>query len=304
VQFERVLGVSASFWTTRDAHYRAYLAMQEEGKELEKFTQWPFHFPLEEMRQRGWISKTSSGVPLVRELLTFFGVASPSNFDPLYLVAANHFRQSPKHPIDRHALAAWLRRGELLGAEMRCKPFDRQKFVQALAAARALTKEAPQEFIPRLKTLGGEAGVAIVFVHELPKVRTNGATRWITQDKALIQLSLRYKRSDILWFTFFHEAGHILLHGKKDVFVDREEQESNEKEVEANVFSSEHLIPSRDFREFALKKDFSRAAVENFADAIGVHPGIVVGRLHYTKLVPHSALTPLLMRLDPEQLGD
>ena len=31
-------------------------------------------------------------------------------------------------------------------------------------------------------------------------------------------LAERGKSDDLLWFTFFHEAGHILLHGKRDVF--------------------------------------------------------------------------------------
>ena len=36
----------------------------------------------------------------------------------------------------------------------------------------------------------------------------------------MVQLSLRGKFEDLLWFTFFHEAGHILLHGKKEVFIE------------------------------------------------------------------------------------
>ena len=52
---------------------------------------------------------------------------------------------------------------------------------------------------------------------ELPKTGTSGATRWLTPEKALIQLSLRHKSDDQLWFTFFHETGHVLLHGKRVV---------------------------------------------------------------------------------------
>ena len=54
----------------------------------------------------------------------------------------------------------------------------------------------------------------------LPKTCVSGATRWVGSDKAIIQLSLRYKTNDHLWFTFFHEAGHILLHGKKELFIE------------------------------------------------------------------------------------
>jgi HTH-type transcriptional regulator/antitoxin HigA len=297
VQFERVLGVSASFWTTREGRYRTHLAMLDEAKELEKFVTWPGRFPVREMQRLKWLPHVSPGVSLVRELLTFFGIASPSNFDPLYVVAANHFRQSAKLPVDHCALAAWLRRGELDGLDMKCEPFDRQKFVEALDQARALTKEEPEAFVPKLQALGRAAGVAIVFVRDLPKTRTNGATRWLSQDKPLVQLGLRYKRNDILWFTFFHEAAHILLHGKKEVFVEGENREMTEKEREADAFSAEILLPERELRPFKARGDFSGAAIERFAAGTGVHPGIVVGRLHHDQLLHHSAHTDLIMRL-------
>lgn len=59
-----------------------------------------------------------------------------------------------------------------------------------------------------------------MIVPHFSKGRANGATRWISPSKAVIQLSLRYKWEDIFWFTFFHEAGHVVLHQKKQVFVE------------------------------------------------------------------------------------
>ncbi|MFN8491179.1 MAG: hypothetical protein U0350_26520 [Caldilineaceae bacterium] len=38
------------------------------------------------------------------------------------------------------------------------------------------------------------------FVPELAQLRVCGATRWLTPNKALLQLSLRYKTNDHLWF--------------------------------------------------------------------------------------------------------
>lgn len=300
VQFERVLGVAASFWTTREAHYRAHLAKVDEAKQLEKFASWPQRFPLSELRTRGWISKQSSGVALVRELLDFLGIASPANFDPVYALTANHFRQSDKHTVDVYALAAWLRRGELEAANESCAPFDRQAFVSALEQARGLTLRDPDEFVPALKNLCRTAGVAVIFVRELPKIRTNGATRWLSPDKALIQLSLRYKRADILWFTFFHEAGHILLHGKKDMFVELEKLEKSEKEKEADQFAGDTLISPRKLRKFVDEGVFSRDSIAGFARELGVHPGIVLGRLQHDHVVAHNAHTDLLMRLNWE----
>src|SRR5690606_27160363 len=105
-----------------------------------------------------------------------------------------------------------------------------------LFQVRNLSVHLESGFHHTVTELCASAGVAVVFVPELPRTRVSGATRWLTSDKALIQLSLRYKSDDHLWFTFFHEAGHILLHGKRDMFIEAEDQEHNQsdKEREAN----------------------------------------------------------------------
>jgi HTH-type transcriptional regulator / antitoxin HigA len=300
VQFERVLGVSASFWAKREAQYRAHLAKAEEAKQLKKHIDWPQCFPLTDLRKREWISKKASGVELVRELLDFLGIASPDNFNPVYALTENHFRKSEKYEVDAYALAAWLRRGETEAAAMDCAPFDRQRFVSALGTARSLTLQEPPAFASALADLCRAAGVAVVFVEELPKIRTNGATRWLSPDKALIQLCLRHKRADILWFTFFHEAGHILLHGKKDVFVELDKLEKSEKEREADQFAGDILIPPKKLRAFLDSRVFSAKAITEFARDLGIHTGIVLGRLQYEKVLEHRAYPNLLMRVDWE----
>src|SRR5699024_6913838 len=127
---------------------------------------------------------------------------------------------------------------------LRGAPFDAAQFRQVLADARALTREKPDVFQPQLVTACAQAGVAVVFVPELEKSRASGCTRWLG-DKAIIQLSLRYKTNDHLWFTFFHEAGHILKHGKKAVFLEGNGL-CDEKEEEANAFAANLLIPQAD----------------------------------------------------------
>jgi len=75
------------------------------------------------------------------------------------------------------------------------------------------------------------------------KVSLHGSTRWV-KGRPLIQLSNRFNRSDTFWFTFFHEAGHILKHNKKDVFVEGIDYSSDgkEKEAEANAFAEGWMI--------------------------------------------------------------
>jgi Zn-dependent peptidase ImmA (M78 family) len=136
------------------------------------------------------------------------------------------------------------------------------------------------------------AGVAVVFVPELSKTRTSGATRWLSSNKAVIQLSLRYKTDDHLWFTFFHEAGHILRHGKRHgkhhVFLEFKGNQRDKEEEEADVFAADLLIPPDAWKRFLAsgRERQSITGIQQFALEIGIAPGIVVGRLqHHEKVL-------------------
>jgi hypothetical protein len=63
-------------------------------------------------------------------------------------------------------------------------------------------------------------GVAVALVPHPQGCPVWGATRWIAPERAVLQLSLRYKTNDHLWFPIFHGAAHILRHGKKLLFLE------------------------------------------------------------------------------------
>lgn len=284
LQLERVLGVPASFWNEMERQYREFLAQQEETRQLAGQVGWLKQFPVTKMVDLGWIKEYDEKTWQLREVLQFFRIASPQQWSP---VTAN-FRKSPAFEVDEMALAAWLRRGEQEAEDIACAPYDTQQFKAALAAARALTVEEPAVFVPQLQQMCAECGVAVVFVRELPKTRVSGATRWLRSDKALIQLSLRYKTNDHLWFTFFHEAGHIVKHGKRDVFIDLDDGGEDKKEAEADAFAADMLIPPDAWRSFVETRDYrAKDVIRAFAEEIGIAPGIVVGRLQHEQRIPH-----------------
>ncbi len=152
-----------------------------------------------------------------------------------------------------------------------------------------MTVESVDFFQQELVRLCANAGVVVVFVKALPNTRICGATRWLTPTKALIQLSLRYKTDDQFWFTFFHEAGHILLHGKRQVFLETEQKDSEKEEIEANKFASDTLISREQWKQFiAQNSSRTKAGIEEFAEKVGIAPGIVVGRLQHEELLPFT----------------
>lgn len=288
LKLERVLGVPARFWNSREQQYRDFLARQAEGLELGQRTDWLGNFKhLKKMRALGWLPETGEAVDTLRALLEFFGVSSPDAWQAHWEGVGVRYRRSQAHAPDFHALAAWLRRGELEAQKITCSPYDEAGFRAALQRVRRLTLEPPDRFQTQLVELCAACGVAVVFVPELPKT-ASGATRWLSSSKALIQLSLKYKTDDHLWFTFFHEAAHILLHSKKDIFIEASPADTD-AEKEADRFAARVLIPEADYAAFVTAHaTFSKTAIGAFARRLGIAPGIVVGRLQHDGRLPFT----------------
>jgi hypothetical protein len=156
-------------------------------------------------------------------------------------VAARRSRCFESRPGDA---AAWIRQGELQAQQIECAPFDKTRFSAALEEIRPLTREESVVFEPRMKQLCANAGVAVALVREMKKVPWNGATKWLTPNKAMILLSLRGKGEDKFWFSFFHEAGHVLKDKKKGLFIN-DESNGDLSEKKADAFAAETLIPAK-----------------------------------------------------------
>jgi HTH-type transcriptional regulator/antitoxin HigA len=300
LQLEQVLGIPASFWNDLERRYRASLAREAERKQLQEYLPWLSEFPVSDLVSRGWIQPDPDRIEIVRSLLRFFGVVSPQAWRDVWEATqkATVYRQSTNRAASFGAVAAWLRKGELEGRAMKCQPFEATKFRQALKQIRQLTHLDPSEFCPKIQELCAAAGVAVVFVQELPKARIFGAARWLAPDKALIQLSLYYKTEDQLWFSLFHEAGHVLLHGRREIFVDVTGSAEDRQEEEANQFAASTLIDERAYASFVASADFSHDAVLHFSKQISLVPGIVVGRLQHDKHIAFSRLAALKRRFD------
>ena len=286
INFGRALGVSANIWNNLEAKFRLYQARKQDYEELSKHEDWLQRFPVDALERRGIIMKDDNTARRVSQLLDFFGVGSVTAWQKRYERIQVAFRRSPAFKSSLESVVTWLRIGDLKAAEIDCVPYDKSKFDSALNEIRQLSCKDPDVFEPRMKELCASSGVALVFVGELPGTHLSGATRWLQSDKAMIELSLRYKTDDHLWFTFFHEAGHVKLHGKKGVFVDEVKQPAfSEEEQEADQFAANLLIPRKAYSEFRELEEYNQSNISEFAAAIGIAPGIVVGRLQHDDVI-------------------
>lgn len=286
LKLERALGRPAHFWNNLERQFQEDITRLAEKERLEAHLGWLKKIPVNVMVKHRWLAKRKDKLAQLEEVLRFFGIASPDQWERVWREHQVAYRQTQRFETCAEAVSAWLRQGAIQARQIQCEPFNRKKFQKALEAIRTLTREEPQVFVDRLTERCAAAGVAVVFVPELPKTGVSGATRWMG-DKAVIQLSLRYKSNDQLWFTFFHEAGHILKHGRKEIFIETNGLDGK-KEKEANAFARDKLIPPDELHRFLQHWNQSNAEIVAFADRIGIAPGIVVGRLQDDSLMPNS----------------
>lgn len=185
-------------------------------------------------------------------------------------------------------MAVWLRKGELLAQEIPAEPFDEKAFKSLLPELRALSRRPVREYLVELPKRCASCGVLLVFLKDLPQTRVSGVARWLNKDRALIQLSDRHKSDDHFWFALFHEAAHILLHGKRDVFIEEDPRRgTGEKEEEANRKASEWLVPSEGpYQDLTARRRIRLIDIEETAEAMGIAAGILVGRLQHDKVIP------------------
>ncbi|HEX2070275.1 MAG TPA: HigA family addiction module antitoxin [Thermoleophilaceae bacterium] len=301
LQLELALGISASLWTGLETNYRQQLAREKVLSQFEDHIDWASSFPLKELRQRRVIDPDATGGELVASLLRFFGVSSVNAWKQRWETPRAAFRRSTAFESSLHATAAWLRWGENAAAEVPTEPFDRGRLLGVLTEARSMTREEPfADVVEDLREDLASCGVVLILTPDLGGTRASGAARWLSSERALIQLTLRYKSDDQFWFSVFHEAGHLI--GDRNVeFVDADtdpDGEADEAERRADRWARDVLIPPDDYERFVAAGRFDASAVREFAKEQGVAPGIVVGRLQRDRHVPYGSLNTLKRKLD------
>ena len=299
LQFEKVLGLAAYIWLGIEQDYRLHLARLAETKELEKSIAWARKFPIAELRKRSILSKSSKTAELVSQILAFFGVASvpayQKKFDKMQLA----FRHSPAFKSSLEGLAAWIRLGELEAEQIDCGLYSEPRFREALFHIREITAKPTTQSLIRAQELCQESGVALVFVKGLPKAALSGAAWWLSPQKAVIQLSARFKSDDQFWFSLFHEATHILFHSRKGIYLDEKvDKETEIWESEANKWAADFLIPTNEWDAFFAANQFSESDIQKFSKVQEIAPGIVVGRLQHEKKVLWNQFNEMKGRLD------
>ena len=246
------------------------------------------------MKKYGWIDDVKDKVAVIAQLLAFFGVASVEAWNQKWLCKNSSvlFRKSKSRDVDFHSLAVWLRKGEIDAEKIYHEKFDKKRFKESLQDIRKLTTLDPMDFVGKMTDICASCGVILVFVPELPKMPVHGVTRWLSADKVVIQLSLYKKNDDHFWFSFFHEAAHVILHGKRDFVY---EEISKSWDDAADDFAQNTLLSQSAYDYFVQHNSgrFTSSLVKEFADSQNIASGIVVGRLQHDGFINYNQLNTL-----------
>jgi HTH-type transcriptional regulator / antitoxin HigA len=293
-----LLGASKRFWLNREHGFRHGL---ERIKELSS-KKWEGTFlkqlPLRDMKAFGWLRSFAS-LPLEEAIRKFFGGNDGEDLGRRKAwVEAVAFRMSSAHQTNPAAVVAWLQQGAIQARDLDCLPWDSIALQEAMPAIRSLTRlKHPKDFFPKLVEICKSCGVAVVFVRTPKGCTASGATHFASSTKAIIQLSFRYRSDDHFWFTFFHEAAHLMLHGDSSLFVEGSDIMPTDEETEANRYSAQTLVSAEDEPDLMkLGKNFR--GIMRFARRTGVSPGIVVGQLQNRGVLRHDQMNFLKARYD------
>ena len=283
LRLERALGIPSYIWNALEANYQDRLTRARARENLMGYEGWLHRFPLRELITREVITKGDDDLTRIEKLLNFFEVADPDAYDRVWAepVAAG-FRRAQHADVDSYATAVWLKLGERLAKATDCSPYDNQGFAQLLHALPKLTLNADdQQALTDLRRECAAVGVAVEFVAEMKGCRASGAARWLSPTKAMILLSGRYRYHDSFWFAFFHEAAHLLLHPKRKMVVDLESDgdDADGQESAANDYAASILVPAPYTKRLTDHTTPDEAV--QIAKEIGIHPGIIAGRLGY-----------------------
>ena len=192
---------------------------------------------------------------------------------------------------------AWIQTAMNMAKAIETEPYDAQKLKAYLPELRSMTVQDPEVFLPRMREIFAECGVVFVLLPHLKNSGVNGAVKWVNNERFVLAMNNRGLNADKFWFSLFHEIKHVFQQKIKTVFISSSVEEmvdyNNALEDEADRCASNYLIPPKDLRRFSPTKYTSDNEIVEFANSIGIHPGIVAGRLQHEKIIPQNRCSKL-----------
>lgn len=279
------LGTSAIYWMNLEAAYRLWHAGPPPER-IKREARIRERFPVREMMKRGWIKPSENIDVLEAQITSFFGIKSIDETPRLL-----HAAKKSGYPDDITGVQrAWLFRVKQIASALRVHTYSSRALREAIPNLRALLQTP--EGIARVPKILADCGVRFVIVEHVPSSKIDGVCFWLPGHPAspIIGMSLRLDRIDNFWFVLRHEIEHVLNEDGKEEeeaivdqdTIDAKPDKSPLEEIRANTAAADFCVPALDMADFVVRNRpiFAKHRVLNFAQRMGVHPGLVVGQLH------------------------
>jgi HTH-type transcriptional regulator/antitoxin HigA len=243
------------------------------------------------LKKRCWLPDVDNITDLEAAVCKFLRIESIDQ-EPQLAVAA---RKSTNYGYENSAQVAWYMRARSLAERVPALAYSESNFESGVADLLRLA--GSPEDARRVPKMLGDMGVRLVLLQHLAKTKIEGAAFWLDDRSPAIALSLRYDRIDNFWFNLLHELVHIKYRDASPVDTDAEMAggELPPMEITANSEAANYLVPASRMESFIrrIKPLYYQTRVIQFAQSLGIHPGIVVGQLHARK---ESGLKPSQLR--------
>ena len=246
--------------------------------------------PIREMIRRRWIEKINNIEILEKQVYKFLEI---DNIDDEVKFAYEARKSDDYNTKPNPIQTAWLMRAKMLAPSAPIKgKYSDNNFEYIMAELIPLRLEP--EAIRQIPGIFSKYGIRLVVIEYLPQAKIDGACFWLDSQSPVIALSMRFDRIDYFWFTLVHDLFHIKNRQDKKsplmetLVIGEDAQPFDEKpqeEKRADKFAAEILVNQKELHNFMLRHQrlYSEKSIIAFARMNRVHPGIVVGQLHYRR---------------------
>ena len=292
VSLGQAFGQNPQTWMNLQVTYELALAAQKDRDTAKRAAIFD-KVPVRELKKRCWLPDVDDADELEKAVCRLLRIDS-IDAEPQFAIAA---RKSTNYGYENSAQVAWYMRARSLAERVPAVTYNEGDLEDGIAALLGLASNP--EDARRIPQFLGKMGIRLVLLQHLAKTKIEGAAFWLDDNSPAIALSLRYDRIDNLWFNLLHELVHIKYRHASgvDTDVDMNDGELPENEVIANTEAANYLIPREKLGSFIrrIKPLYYQQRVIQFAQSLGVHPGIVVGQLHKREELKPSQLRKLLV---------
>lgn len=291
-----MLGMSVEFWLNLQSAYEEKLAEIEHLKELDEQETTMAMIDYSYFVRVAGLPTAKTAREKIQNLCKYFVISDLRILrSPDFLAS---FRSGITSSSEKNAVnaRAWLQTALNFSKHITTAPFNAEMLKAALPQIRGMTKQNPATFLPKLRQTFAECGVAFVLLPHLKNSGINGAVKWVTPEHAVLAMNDRRLYADTFWFSLFHEIKHVLQQKTKTVFLSSDVEQAKEinakLETEADSFAQNYLIPQKEYESFSAEH-ITETRITEFANEIGIHPGIVVGRLQHDGIIAQNRYAAL-----------